>query len=102
MAFYCLYAKCPLHVSIIFFATATYFYYRSWRLNPFEDHILFALLVLAFALFVRGKLNRLGGGAFGYVGLVSYPFYLLHQNIGVSVIGRLHTVDWPMAGQPSA
>ncbi|HTO39705.1 MAG TPA: acyltransferase [Rhizomicrobium sp.] len=94
MAFYCLYAKRPLHVSIIFFATAAYLYYRFWYSNPLEDHLLVALMVLAFALFVSGKLNLLGGGILGYVGLISYPFYLLHQNIGVSVIGRLNAVEW--------
>jgi peptidoglycan/LPS O-acetylase OafA/YrhL len=98
MGFYCVYAKRPLHMTCIFFAAAAFLYYRFYRRNPMEDHILVAMMMIAFALFVSGNIEWLGNRALRFIGLISYPLYLLHQAIGVSLIGRFDSADWLNGG----
>ena len=48
-----------------------------------------AAMVAAFILFLRGRLEWLAVRPLVFLGSVSYSFYLLHQYIGVTLIGHL-------------
>ncbi len=86
MAFYGIHSGKPKRFVYPLFLAALLLYYHFWHWNPLSAHLLVAGAVALFALFVSGKLNWLGGGALGFVGLISYPLYLLHQHLGVSLI----------------
>jgi len=51
-----------------------------------ETHLAHLAMVTAFALFLSGKLNWLCVRPILLVGAISYPLYLLHQYVGVSLI----------------
>jgi len=59
-----------------------------------------ALLAVIFAsavfLAASGRLSLLRFGPFVWLGTVSYPLYLVHENIGWAVILRLLSVNVPM------
>lgn len=99
MAFYSLHAKRPLHVALTLFATAAALYLAYFYNHTGNEHLLVAGMVVLFALFVGNKLHWLGRGPLAYVGLISYPLYLLHQYIGVSIIANLNAMPmlngWP-------
>lgn len=94
MAFYSVYAKRPIYVSAILFATSLLLYRSLYHGNALGVHLLLLGMAAAFALFVAGKLNWLGGSMLGFVGLISYPLYLLHQSIGVGLVARFNAFDW--------
>jgi len=99
MAFYGVYARRSPIFNAALFATALALYVGFWMKNSLSANLVIAADVGLFALFVGGRLNWLGGGVLGFVGLVSYPLYLLHQFIGVSLIAYLNTTPalngWP-------
>ncbi len=57
------------------------------------------LAVLVFTLAVQGRLGFLRQPLWLYLGAISYPLYLLHQNIGYAVVSRLqgHGVAMPLS-----
>lgn len=99
MAFYGVYARRSFAFNATLFATALVLYIGFWSKNSLAGHLVVAGAVGLFVLFVSGRLNWLSGGVLGFVGLISYPLYLLHQFIGVSVIANLNATPalngWP-------
>lgn len=57
------------------------------------SHSAHAAMAGAFVLFLMGKLDFLCQRPILFAGAISYPFYLLHQYVGVSLIGAL-TRKW--------
>lgn len=51
---------------------------------------LIALTYLAFMLFIAGRLSFLSNRVLVYFGAISYPLYLVHQNIGYVTINKLY------------
>jgi peptidoglycan/LPS O-acetylase OafA/YrhL len=51
--------------------------------------IVLPFIYLLFVLFTYGKLNFLNNIFFKFLGYISYPLYLLHQNIGVLILSKL-------------
>lgn len=94
MAFYSIHAKRPLSFTLSLFVTSFALYLAFFYNHSRNEHALVAGMVALFALFVNNKLHWLGRGPLAYVGLVSYPLYLLHNYIGVSLIGRFNRIDW--------
>jgi peptidoglycan/LPS O-acetylase OafA/YrhL len=94
MAFYGVHARLPKSFVYTFFASAFVQYLFVWHGLPLSAHLLIAGAVGLFVLFVNGKLDWLGGGVLGFVGLISYPLYLLHQHLGVSLIAILDRTPW--------
>ena len=64
------------------------------------ESILVACLAMAFLVVVflaaNSKLSMLRFGPFVWLGTISYPLYLLHENIGWAVLLRLRTLDVPI------
>jgi peptidoglycan/LPS O-acetylase OafA/YrhL len=54
-----------------------------------SQHVMTAAMLLAFALFIYGRLEWLASRPLLFVGGISYSLYLLHQYIGVSIIAVL-------------
>lgn len=56
-----------------------------------------ALIILAFFMLffvlTKGWLDKLNYRWFGYLGALTYPLYLLHQNIGYAIIQRLFPAE---------
>ncbi|HTO42084.1 MAG TPA: hypothetical protein VL026_14010, partial [Rhizomicrobium sp.] len=94
MAFYGIHAKRGWHFTAPLIAAALIFYGAFWATNSLAGHLTIAAAVLLFVLFLRGRLDWLGGRALGFVGLISYPLYLLHQHIGVSLIAHMNMLPW--------
>jgi len=94
MAFYGIHAKRGLRFTAPLIAAALIFYIAFWTKNSLAGHLTIAAAVLLFVLFLRGWLHWLGGGPLGFIGLISYPLYLLHQHIGVSLIAHMNMVPW--------
>lgn len=94
MAFYSVHARRPLYFALALFVTAFALYLAFFYNHTLNEHLLVAAMVALFALFVGGKLQWLGRGPLAYIGLVSYPLYLLHNHIGVSLIGHLNRIGW--------
>lgn len=86
MGFYSLHAKYHPARTGALFVTAAVLYCGFYFRHSFSEHLLVAFMVLLFSLFVAGKLEWLGRGPLAFIGLVSYPLYLLHQHLGVSLI----------------
>ncbi len=60
--------------------------------------IVFAAVAGIMAALVRGQLGLLNGRVFIWLGGISYPLYLLHQNIGITIIDyaeRAGAGVWP-------
>jgi peptidoglycan/LPS O-acetylase OafA/YrhL len=106
MAFYGVHAQRPLKFNAALFATAFVLYVGFWTKNSLSAHLVVAASVGLFVLFVSGRLNWLGGGVLGFVGLISYPLYLLHQYIGVSLIAAFNATPflngWPAVAMAAA
>jgi peptidoglycan/LPS O-acetylase OafA/YrhL len=64
------------------------------------ESVAVALLAVAFAsavfLAASGQLSLLRFGPFVWFGTISYPLYLVHENIGWAVMLRLLSVNVPM------
>jgi peptidoglycan/LPS O-acetylase OafA/YrhL len=54
-----------------------------------SQHLVSAAMIVAFVLFVRGRMEWLATPILVFVGGISYSLYLLHQYIGVAVIRLL-------------
>lgn len=61
----------------------------AWVVRDGEHAAALAAVCLVFALFARGKLRWLATAPLMFLGDLSYPLYLLHQNIGYVVISAL-------------
>jgi peptidoglycan/LPS O-acetylase OafA/YrhL len=80
--------------AVALYAVAAFSYVVLWVWRPVQNldddpiivNTAIAVMVLLFEAFVRGWLGRLQTPVLLYVGLISYPLYLLHDNIGVSLI----------------
>jgi peptidoglycan/LPS O-acetylase OafA/YrhL len=94
MAFYSVHARRPLRFVVTLFVTALALYLAFFYGHSTNEHLLVAGMVALFALFASGRLHWLGHGPLAYVGLVSYPLYLLHNHIGVSLIGHFNRIGW--------
>lgn len=90
IAFYSVYARHPIRHSAALFATALGLYLSFFNMHGLGEHLVVAAMVALFVLFVSGKLEWLGRGPLRFIGLVSYPLYLLHQYLGVSLIEILN------------
>lgn len=62
---------------------------------PLFDWGLFVLIHLAFYLAISGKLSVLAKRPFIFLGTISYSLYLIHQNIGYSIIRAAYAFDLP-------
>lgn len=87
--FYRLYEKLPVerfHVALISGMTLISVIY----IMPVEESVAFCLFSLLFLLFIyRPKyLAFLNNKPLLFIGMVSYPLYLIHENIGVLLINR--------------
>ena len=64
------------------------------------ESVSVALLAVAFAsavlLAASGRLSLLRFGPFVWLGTISYPLYLLHENIGWAIMLRLLSINFPM------
>lgn len=94
MAFYSVHAKRPRRFTIALFVTAFALYLAFFYGHTRNEHLLVVGMMALFGLFAGGKLRWLGHGPLTYVGLVSYPLYLLHNYIGVSLIGHFNRINW--------
>lgn len=70
-------------------------YLLLWHERPAVIHLLTALTLLLFGLFVAGRLQWLRQRWLLYIGAISYPLYLLHQAIGVALISRMAPATVP-------
>jgi peptidoglycan/LPS O-acetylase OafA/YrhL len=71
-------------------------YVVSTAATTAAHHLVVAAMLVMFVLFIRGWLEWLAIRPLLLVGAVSYPLYMLHQYIGVSLIPyltRLHLPD---------
>jgi peptidoglycan/LPS O-acetylase OafA/YrhL len=68
-------------------------------------YLLTGAMIALFELFVLGRLQWLKRTGLAYIGLISYPLYLIHENIGVGLIAKLEGMGkapWPLAVVPAA
>lgn len=54
-----------------------------------ETNIVFAFLTAVFYFFVYGHLNFFHHKILSFLGAISYPLYLIHQSIGITLISYL-------------
>lgn len=63
-----------------------------------EDFAVVAAVITGcfglFSLFVLGKLEFFGNKFLGFFGAISYPLYLLHQNIGYGILQKLEGANY--------
>jgi len=86
--FYHLYKGDTRPVGLFAFATVVSYAVAApglWTLQP----LLSAAMVVAFVLFVLGRLEWLAVRPLVFLGGISYSFYLLHQYLGVTLIHYL-------------
>jgi peptidoglycan/LPS O-acetylase OafA/YrhL len=85
--------------SILLFVVSAVTYAVTWRHFPLVVHGYVAGIVVMFSLFVTGKLDWLRQDWLLFIGAISYPLYLLHQFIGVTMIvhGGARTVPTEIA-----
>lgn len=65
--------------------------------GEFEAIVVWIILAALFSLSVFGKLRFLRSEVFVFLGAISYPLYLLHQNIGYTIILKCYAFGWPGA-----
>ena len=99
MAFYRLHRDGRLRwgsIWLLVLAAATYLLFWSGR-TPVV-HLLVAAMVAGFVLRQTGWLDFLAVKPLVFIGLISYPLYLLHQDAGVALIARItqsgFTASW--------
>jgi len=100
MAFYRLYKFRRFTKDVLIFAGAgVASYFATWCHNPWYVHALIAVMVLSFAALVWGKLDWLATPPLVFLGGISYPLYLIHENVGVALIVRMNGISalngWP-------
>jgi peptidoglycan/LPS O-acetylase OafA/YrhL len=66
--------------------------FAAWFIRDVPHALSLVAASLAFAAFIRGWLGWLVIKPLLFLGNISYPLYLLHQNIGYVVIDRLEMV----------
>lgn len=72
------------HLIIIISNALVYFIFKN-----LETNIVYAFLTLVFYLFVYGQLNFFHHKILSFLGAISYPLYLIHQSIGITLITYL-------------
>ncbi|WPU95617.1 acyltransferase [Mucilaginibacter sabulilitoris] len=79
-----------LHYHIIIFVSLLIYYLSAKSLT---EAILITLFYAIFYLFIYDKLNWLGNKVFYFLGAISFPLYLIHQNIGYIIINYFKRYD---------
>lgn len=59
--------------------------------------VIFASMFLVFYLAIIGKLKFLKNKGLVYLGTISYPLYLIHQNIGYIIINKFYQYNLPIS-----
>ena len=95
----------------MFFLAGIFFYNLKFKKGDFFDHliilsclftaiyvngktynlIIYPIWFATFYLFIGGKLSYFNWAPLLFLGSISYPLYLLHQNIGYALITYLYT-----------
>jgi peptidoglycan/LPS O-acetylase OafA/YrhL len=100
MGFYLQFKNRRIERGAVILFVAAGLMYIGWRSFGIAVHVLTAAMIVLFELFVIGRMRWLERTGLASLGLVSYPLYLLHQDIGVGLIARLEmiwNVPWPLA-----
>jgi peptidoglycan/LPS O-acetylase OafA/YrhL len=63
--------------------------------TEWPKHLLTLSMLLAFLLFLSGRLGWLERGPLPFVGRISYSLYLVHQNLGLILIAALTRLGTP-------
>lgn len=63
--------------------------------EPAFDLAVYAAVVAVFAALVAGRLSMLDRPVLIWLGALSYPIYLIHQNLGYALIARLEGLKLP-------
>lgn len=71
----------------------------AWLAQGVEGLVVATAMVLLFSLISQRRARLLDTRVLVFLGTISYPLYLLHQNIGYAVIHglRAHSVGYPWA-----
>jgi peptidoglycan/LPS O-acetylase OafA/YrhL len=56
-----------------------------------SNAIIISIIFFSFVLFIKGKLSFLANKQLQFIGLISYPVYLLHQKIGLILLDILNS-----------
>ena len=59
-----------------------------------ENALFTALFVLTFYLVIHNRMQFLSSRVLVFFGTISYPLYLIHQNIGYVVINKMHELGF--------
>ena len=90
MAFYLIYRKERFTPeSAILIGTAGVGYLLGWHDRPIGVHLIVVCMIALFAMFLTGYANWIRQGWIVALGTISYPLYLLHQAIGVSLLASV-------------
>ncbi len=90
MAYYLRFKRCALDLwsgGLLFIAAISYI--ELWQHREVAVHAIVIAIAAAFELFLAGKLSWLQFTRLQSIGLISYSLYLIHQCIGVTMIGWL-------------
>lgn len=60
-----------------------------------QHALVYGALVAVFALLVAGRLGGLDHPVLLHLGALSYPVYLIHENLGIALIARLEALGAP-------
>ena len=92
VCFYKIKAKLATRVTyvLLVFSMLTSF----WLYGLYSSIILLSIY-LVFSLVIFGKMKFLSHPALLFLGAISYPLYLVHQNIGYSIMRYLYSLDFP-------
>ena len=74
-------AKVHHHIIILISNALVYLIFKN-----LETNIVYAFLTLVFYLFVYGQLNFFHHKFLSFLGAISYPLYLIHQAIGITLM----------------
>jgi len=69
--------------------------FESGVIHGFSKIGLFASFFIVFYLAVSGRLPFLANKVLIYLGAISYPLYLIHQNIGYIIINKFYAYNYP-------
>jgi len=59
-----------------------------------ENALFTALFVATFFLVIHNRMQFLGSRVLVFFGTISYPLYLIHQNIGYVIINKMHELGF--------
>lgn len=94
MAFYELYRRRRAS-GFVLLAVSFVLYLIVAAHSGWPRHAATALMIVAFVLFLAGRLQWLVCRPLLFLGGISYSLYLIHQNLGVILIGRLTRLGFP-------